>query len=282
MSFNPEGRLEDELFTVNGAEGAESVIPVGASAEFPVKLELSKEAKMHFSISPSLETNTEGSPDWQVKAQLDGLLKWDSYSGMSNEFDVQLSQGIHWFTLNVTVPPGASFGDATSVKTVISSQGTSRQLIIRVAVRASILAVKTAIGQEKEVADSIAAKAKEGQLGIYSILLPSNIRGYVFIEAMNSEKIENAVKGIRKTHGLVKGETSLSEITHFLTPKPTVSGIVEGDIVELIAGPFKGEKARVQRIDHGKEEITVELFEAVVPIPVTVRGDHVRVIEKEK
>jgi transcriptional antiterminator NusG len=38
----------------------------------------------------------------------------------------------------------------------------------------------------------------------------------------------------------------------------------------------------VQRIDHSKEEITVELFEAVVPIPVTVRGDHVRVISKKK
>ncbi len=55
----------------------------------------------------------------------------------------------------------------------------------------------------------------------------------------------------------------------------------EGNIVEVIAGPFKGEKARVQRIDEGKEEVTVELFEAMVPIPITVRGDHVRVLEKE-
>ncbi|MDD1666487.1 MAG: transcription elongation factor Spt5, partial [Methanomicrobiales archaeon] len=30
----------------------------------------------------------------------------------------------------------------------------------------------------------------------------------------------------------------------------------------------------------GKEEITVELYESVVPIPITVRGDHVRVVEK--
>ena len=80
---------------------------------------------------------------------------------------------------------------------------------------------------------------------------------------------------------MVKGETTFPEIEHFLTPKPIVSGIVEGDIVELIAGPFKGEKGRVQQIDEGKEEITVELFEAMVPIPVTVRGDSVRVIETE-
>jgi transcriptional antiterminator NusG len=59
-----------------------------------------------------------------------------------------------------------------------------------------------------------------------------------------------------------------------------VSGIEEGTIVELIAGPFKGEKAVVKRVDMGKEEITVELYESVVPIPITVRGDHVRVVEK--
>ena len=89
-------------------------------------------------------------------------------------------------------------------------------------------------------------------------------------------------RSVRKAKGLVDGETKLTEIEHFLTPKPLVSGISEGDVVELVAGPFKGEKARVQKIDESKEEITVELFEATVPIPVTVRGDSVRVLEKER
>ena len=35
-----------------------------------------------------------------------------------------------------------------------------------------------------------------------------------------------------------------------------------------------------EKIDQTKEEITVELIEAVVPIPVTVRGDHVRMLER--
>ncbi|MBU2560424.1 transcription elongation factor Spt5, partial [archaeon] len=50
---------------------------------------------------------------------------------------------------------------------------------------------------------------------------------------------------------------------------------------ELISGPFKGEKAKVVRVDVKKEEITVELFEATVPIPVTVRGDSIKVLQKE-
>jgi transcriptional antiterminator NusG len=110
------------------------------------------------------------------------------------------------------------------------------------------------------------------------------MRGYIFIEACNPDALQELLKGVKKVRGIVRGEGGripMEQIEHFLAPKPLVSGIVEGNIVELIAGPFKGEKARVQQIDEAKEEITVELFEAMISIPITVRGDHVRVIEKE-
>ncbi len=106
------------------------------------------------------------------------------------------------------------------------------------------------------------------------------LRGYVFAEGMSFEGVREMLKGIRKARGLVDGETTLKEVEPLLVPKITVEGFVEGAIVELISGPFKGEKARVKKIDQAKEEITVELIEAVVPIPVTVRGDHVRMLEK--
>ena len=79
---------------------------------------------------------------------------------------------------------------------------------------------------------------------------------------------------------VLPGATSLEEVGHYLTPKPAVTGIDEGTIVELISGPFKGEKAVVKRVDTSKEEITVELYESVLPIPITVRGDHVRIIDR--
>jgi transcriptional antiterminator NusG len=148
--------------------------------------------------------------------------------------------------------------------------------------RQSVLVLKTSIGHERNVADGVSSKAKTGNTGIFAILAPGKLDGYVFMEAMNTDLVRETVRGVRKAKGLVEGETSFNEIEHFLTPKPLVSGIMEGDVVELVAGPFKGEKARVQKIDESKEEITVELFEATVPIPVTVRGDHVRVLEKDK
>jgi|GEM_PF-164130 len=145
-----------------------------------------------------------------------------------------------------------------------------------------IFAVKTSIGHERIVAESIRNKAEKKKAEVYAILCPATIRGYVFVESNNYDALSELVKGLPKVRGVVKGEAPIKEIEPFLTPKPLVSGIQEGDIVELVAGPFKGEKARVHQIDEAREEITVELIEAMVAIPITVRGDHVRVIEKEK
>jgi transcriptional antiterminator NusG len=147
--------------------------------------------------------------------------------------------------------------------------------------KTGIYALKTTINQEKTVVQMLSHKAQKNKgSGIVAILSPAELRGYVLVEAEDRENLEKIIKGVPHARGLVGGETALTEVEHFLTPKPSVAGIAEGDIVELINGPFKGEKARVQRIDEGKEEITVELFEAMVPIPVTVRGDHVRVLQK--
>ena len=147
--------------------------------------------------------------------------------------------------------------------------------------KSGIYALKTTINQEKTVGDMIAHKAKKHKVGVVAVLSPPELRGYVLIEAFDRDALEKLIKGVPHARGLVQGETALSEVEHFLTPKPAVAGIAEGDIVELVAGPFKGERARVQRIDAAKEEITVELFEAMVPIPVTVRGDNVRVLQKK-
>ncbi|MDI6820353.1 MAG: transcription elongation factor Spt5 [Candidatus Hodarchaeaceae archaeon] len=146
----------------------------------------------------------------------------------------------------------------------------------------AVFAVRTTIGQEKAAADMIATRARNFNLPVKAVLAPEGIRGYVFVEALEETAVEQARAGIKHAKGVVEGEIPFNEIEHFLTPKPVVVGMEVGDIVELISGPFRGERARIIRVDELKEEITVELFEATVPIPVTVRGDFVKVIEKTK
>ncbi|VVB93018.1 Transcription elongation factor Spt5 [uncultured archaeon] len=151
-----------------------------------------------------------------------------------------------------------------------------------VAEDAAIYVVKTTANQERAVANLIEKVAKKEHLDIRAVLAPDELKGYILVEAAGPEIVEQVIQTLPHARTLVKGKSSFSEIEHFLTPKLTVTGITEGSIVELISGPFKGEKARVKRIDETHEEITVELFEAMVPIPVTVRGDNVRILKREE
>ena len=66
-----------------------------------------------------------------------------------------------------------------------------------------------------------------------------------------------------------------------IEPSVEEISIKEGDIVEMIGATFKGEKAKVQKIDKGKEEVVVNLLGAVVSFPVTVKVDNVKVIRRE-
>ncbi len=143
----------------------------------------------------------------------------------------------------------------------------------------SIYAVKTTASQERTVADMIVNREEPE---IHAVLAPDSLTSYVMVEADNDAVISRVLEEIPHARSMVPGESSISEVEHFLSPTPDVEGIAEGDIVELIAGPFKGEKAQVQRIDEGKDQVTVELYEATVPIPVTVRGDQIRVLDSEE
>jgi transcriptional antiterminator NusG len=146
----------------------------------------------------------------------------------------------------------------------------------------SIYVVKTTANQERSVANIIAQVARKEKYDVRALLVPDVLKGYVLVEASAPEVVDQAIQGVPHARSVIKGSSSMEEVEHFLTPKPAVTGINEGAIVELISGPFKGEKARVKRVDVAKEEITVELFEAMVPIPITVRGDHVRVLSKDE
>lgn len=146
----------------------------------------------------------------------------------------------------------------------------------------SIYVVKTTANQERAVANLLAQIARKEKYDLRTLLVPDVLKGYVLVEASASEIVDQAIQGIPHARSVIKGQSSFEEVEHFLTPKPAVIGITEGAVVELISGPFKGEMARVKRVDITKEEITVELFEAMVPIPITVRGDHVRVLSKDE
>ena len=153
--------------------------------------------------------------------------------------------------------------------------------------------LKTSIGQEANAANEIRARLSgTGSLAdtvdeIYAVLQSDHLRGYIFVEASAQNHVEKIIgragnrttpmKNVRK---VLDGEAPFRDIFPHLEPKAATAGISEGDVVEVRVGAFKGQRARVTNISDSKEEITVELFDAMVPIPLTVRGDQVRVTQR--
>lgn len=144
----------------------------------------------------------------------------------------------------------------------------------------NIYVVRTTIGQEKGIAHVISGRVSKRQVDLKAILVPEPLKGYIFIEARSSREVELAIAGIPHIKGIIPGKILLQEIEHILVPRPPTEDLEIGDIVEITGGPFKGERARVMRIDASKDEITLELFEAPSPIPVKVHADFLRIVER--
>ena len=144
-----------------------------------------------------------------------------------------------------------------------------------------IFAIRTTANREDQVLDFVASHAQKKKLAVYSLVRPHGMRGYIFIETTSKGEAEVALQGVPYARGLLAHEIPYPEIEHMLEQVKVEMNIRKNDIVEIISGPFKRENAKVTRINKQKEEIVVELLEAAVPIPITVKMDAVKVIRRE-
>lgn len=147
---------------------------------------------------------------------------------------------------------------------------------------AHIYALRTAANREDQVMDFLASNINKKGLHVLSIIRPHGMRGYIFVEAPTRSDAEQACFNVPYARGILPNEIQYKEIEHMLEQVKQVINIEKGDIVELISGPFKREKAKITRIEKAKEEVVVELLEAAVPIPITVKLDAVKVIRRER
>ncbi len=150
---------------------------------------------------------------------------------------------------------------------------------------------KCTIGKELDIAIDLSNHAERdreerrirnqnAENEIMAVMSPYEIKGYFFIETMHADRVEVLSKSIRGFRGFVTGDIDISEIEKYLTPKPAVTGLEMGSLIEIVEGPFKGERAKITAIDAAKEEVTVQLIESMVPIPVTVKAEAIRNLDK--
>ena len=153
--------------------------------------------------------------------------------------------------------------------------------------------LKTSIGQEQNVAGEIRARLsgtgslQDIQDKVFGVLSPHYMKGFIFVEASAMHHVQKligrvgvGVTPLKNCSKVLDGEAPLEDVLPYLEPKAATSGIEEGCIVEISGGAFRGQAARVTRVAETKEEVTVEVFEAAVPVALTVRADQVRVTQR--
>ena len=239
-------------------------------------------------------------------AQRDELIEWQlSLTGPSKKEELSVSPSenkkmtveislepkeIREFRFVVATPKGGFKKDTAKFTLKIQYDSGSVTQSMQITLIPVIVAVKTTVGNEIPVSRDLAKKSekdKEERAQTYSsatneilaIMAPKDVKGYIFVETMHPDRIPYLGKDVRGYKGEVKGEISIEEIEHYLEPKPAVTGLELGALVELIDGPFKGERAKIMAIDPTKEEVTVQLIESLVPIPVTVNAEAIRMLD---
>jgi transcriptional antiterminator NusG len=145
-----------------------------------------------------------------------------------------------------------------------------------------IFVIKVTTNKEDRALELISVKVIKKQLNVYSLARPHGLRGYLFLEAEDRESAEEAAFNLPYVKGIVGKTVTYDEIKNMIEPILEEINIEKSDIVEIIGEPFKKEKAKVIRVDKGKGEAVVTLLAAVVPIPVTVKLDNLKVIRREK
>ena len=145
-----------------------------------------------------------------------------------------------------------------------------------------IFIIKVTTNKEERAVDMISDRAEKKNINIFSVSRPHGLRGYILLEAVERDSAEEAVFNLPYVKGIIGKTIGYEEIKNMVEPSATSISIKDGDIVEIISEPFKKEKAKVLRIDKQKEEVVVSLLGAVVPLPVTIKLDNVKVIRREE
>lgn len=144
-----------------------------------------------------------------------------------------------------------------------------------------IFTIRVTSGQEKIIAGILVKKARAEKLDITSLVNVENVKGYLFVEAPDENTVVKLIQKVKHVKGFLKKPITIQEIEKLIqsTQQPSLQ-VEVGDIVEMTSGPFKGERAKVIKIEEAKDEITVELIEVAVPIPVTVKSRIVKLFQK--
>jgi transcription termination/antitermination protein NusG len=177
---------------------------------------------------------------------------------------------------DVTTSAADVNGGAAASTPTTNPQTATQKPETRPVLDSKFFAIRTTGGQENIVANIIQNRINAKKIGIHSILILENFKGYIIVEAPDSNIAYEALAGVRHVRGQIRGELPFKDIEGYLVKKPVVSDLSIDDTVEIIGGPFKAMKAKITRVDYEKQEATVVLLDSPYQIPVTVDANYLK------
>jgi transcription termination/antitermination protein NusG len=140
--------------------------------------------------------------------------------------------------------------------------------------------VRVTSSQERITADILQNKIEKTLIPVFSIILAEGMRGYLILEVQDENAARELILDEPHVKGILSKPLSEEDLNRMLEVKKVIQEIGVNDTIEFMSGPFKGYKARVIKVEPTKEEITVELMDVAVPIPVTTKAGIARIVQK--
>ena len=136
-------------------------------------------------------------------------------------------------------------------------------------------------GQEELVATILKNKACE-ELPVYSVIIMPNIKNYIIIEVDNETTLKRAIVDIPyvKKSAMTIGKVNIKELENMLKVESIMERLTKDMVVEIKSGHLKGEKARILRTNPTKEEATVEILDATIKMPITLKAENIKIIQQ--
>ena len=143
-----------------------------------------------------------------------------------------------------------------------------------------LYAVRCVGKKEKYLIDAIENNVRSRGLPVKAVVYIPEIKGYIFVEADDENTVREAIAGNPYSRGMISKPINPDELKHFFEEKEDLVLLKEGDIVEIIGGPLKRDKAKIISIDYAKKEARVEIIDSSTPIPLTMKLELLKKINE--
>ena len=129
---------------------------------------------------------------------------------------------------------------------------------------------------EEKIALIIASRAQYLDLDIRSIVVPVDLKGYIVLEVGNPAHLYDAIRGVRHIKRRRPLHMKKEDVVKLAAPVVEIPEISPGQVVQRIAGPFRGMRGRVVSVSESRGEVDLVLLESDIDMIVTVPIEQVK------